>query len=210
MFPVGSRQPYTYVDLILCDGDPIHYDRISKGTGYADALYEHRTTATPFLSSCFGWNGNGWDLKLKDGSLLLFPESYYAKRPVDGAIVDYRDGKGQTVKIERHKRRNLRRLTSPFGRFITFDYDSSERIVKAVDDQSRTLSYLYDSGGRLVSVEKPGSVKHFAYDDTLLTSIEEDGRPLIAFSMIAHESRKSRFRMKVRPTKPPPWFGFAS
>jgi hypothetical protein len=80
LFPTGSRQPYTYIDVNTCDGNQLHFDRISKGTGYADAVYEHRATATAFLGSRFSWNGNGWDLKLRDGSLYVFPESYHAKK----------------------------------------------------------------------------------------------------------------------------------
>ena len=75
MFPVGSRQPYTFIDIIACDGNSLRYERISKGTGYADAVYEHRATATSFLASRFSWNGNGWNLKLRDGSRYLFSES---------------------------------------------------------------------------------------------------------------------------------------
>jgi hypothetical protein len=58
-FPVGSRQPYTFIDVFLADGSPIHFDRISQGTGYADAVYEHTATSTRFFKSRFQWNGNG-------------------------------------------------------------------------------------------------------------------------------------------------------
>jgi predicted Zn-dependent protease len=33
LLPVGSRQPYTYIDLVLGDGNRIHLDRISQGAG---------------------------------------------------------------------------------------------------------------------------------------------------------------------------------
>ena len=35
VFPVGTRYPFTWIDLIFSDGARVHYDRISKGTGYA-------------------------------------------------------------------------------------------------------------------------------------------------------------------------------
>ncbi len=63
LFPTGSRQPYTHVEIITCDGNRLRFERISKGTGYADAVYEHRTTNTAFLGSRINWNGNGWDLR---------------------------------------------------------------------------------------------------------------------------------------------------
>ena len=79
----------------------------------SDAVYEHRATATPFLGSRFSWNGNGWDLKLRDGSLYLFPESYYAKKPVDGALIGFHDANGLALKLERRERRNLKTIIAP-------------------------------------------------------------------------------------------------
>ena len=181
MYPVGRRNPYTYVDIITCDGGRLHFDRISQGSGYANALFEHRETATPFLGSRFSWNGNGWDLKRADGSLLVFPESYHAKRGVDGALIGFRDGAGKQVKIERDRWRNLKRITSPGGGFVAFDYDSAERVIKAVDHQGRTIKYSYDAGGRLFNVEDGKSSRSFDYDDIYLQSIAENGRKIADF-----------------------------
>lgn len=181
LFPIGSRQPYTYVEIITCDGNRLRYERISKGTGYADAVYEHRATATSFLGSRISWNGNGWDLKLRDGSMYLFPESYYAKKPVDGALIEFRDAKGQTVKMERRERRTLKRITSPDRRSITFEHDSADRIFQAEDDQNRKVSYLYDYGGRLAEVRGLQSVLRYAYEDNYLRNVEENGRRVVEF-----------------------------
>jgi YD repeat-containing protein len=181
MYPIGSRNPYTYVEIITCDGSRLRFERISQGTGYADALFEHRQTATPFFGSRFSWNGNGWDLKRSDGSLLLFPESYYAKRGVDGALIGFRDGTGQQVKIERDRRRNVKKITSPGGGFVSFDYDSAERVTKAVDNRNRTVKYSYDAGGRLFKVENGKSFRSFDYNDMYLMSIEENGHKFAAF-----------------------------
>ena len=181
LFPNGGRQPYTYVDVITCDGNPLHFQRISKGTGYADAVYEHRATATAFLGSRFSWNGNGWDLKLRDGSMYLFPESYYGKKPVDGAAIQYRDAQGQAVKLERGERRTLKRILSPDGRAIMFKHDSADRIFEAEDDHKHKVSYLYDHGGRLVEVRGLHGVRHFYYASTYLTKIEENGQRLVEF-----------------------------
>src|SRR5437016_8156295 len=35
--PTGSRFPYTFLDIHLEDGNSVHFDRVSKGTGFADA-----------------------------------------------------------------------------------------------------------------------------------------------------------------------------
>jgi YD repeat-containing protein len=181
LFPVGSRQPYTYIEIITCDGNSLRYERISKGTGYADAVYEHRATATNFLGSRISWNGNGWDLKLRDDSLYLFPESYYAKKPVDGALIELRDAKGRTVKMERGERRTLKRITSPDRRSITFEHDSADRIFQAEADQNRKVSYLYDHGGRLVEVRGLRATIRYAYKGNYLMNIEENDRRVVEF-----------------------------
>ena len=207
IFPIGSRHPYTYIDLILCDGRQVHFDRVSKGTGYADALYEHRQTASEFLSARFGWNGNGWDLKQKDGSLLLFPESYHAKRSVDGALVGLRNSSGDGVKMERGKRRNLAKITLPSGRFISFEYDSGDRITKVDDDQRRTVNYEYDLAGRLVKVATQKSVSRYSYDGTYLKAVDLDGGRLLdleylrgRIAQISFGDRRSyRFRYDYDP-----------
>ena len=179
MNPTGSRQPYTYVDLALCDGQSIHYERISKGSGYADAVYEHRETATPFLGSRFSWNGKGWDLRLKDGSLLLFPEAYHAKRPVEGAIIGFRDAEGRSVQVDRDRHRNLQRITSPSGHFIAFEQDPSGKILKAFDDRQRAVKYVYDDAGRLALVQGLNSVHRHWYDGTYLTAIDDGNHRLV-------------------------------
>ena len=179
--PFGSRQPYTYIDVVFCDGKHVHLDRISKGTGYADAVYEHRQTATPFYESRFSWNGNGWDFRLKDGSLILFPEAYYAKRHVEGAIVGMRDAHGNTVKVQRTRKRDLERITSPGGHWITFDVDPNGRIAKATDDLKRAVAYTYDAGGRLTLVDGPNGATRYFYDGANLVAIEEDGKKIVDF-----------------------------
>jgi predicted Zn-dependent protease len=181
LFPVGSRQPYTYIEIIPCDGNPLRYERISKGTGYADAVYEHRTTNTAFLRSRISWNGNGWDLKLRDGSLYLFPESYYAKKPIDGALIEFHDAGGQAVKMTRRERRNLKRISTPDQRWISFEHDTADRIMTVEDHQKRKVNYLYDHGGRLAEVRGLKAVRRYTYDNTYLMKVEENSRLIADF-----------------------------
>jgi YD repeat-containing protein len=172
-FPVGSRQPYTYVDVITADGSTIHYDRISQGTGYADAVYEHAETGTPFFRSRVQWNGKGWDLRLADGGVLVFPESYAAKRSVEAALIGMRDGAQRAVTFDRDARRNLRKLTTPSGRFIKFEYDAADRIRVAADDQGRAVRYDYDPGGRLVTVtDHAGRTLRYHYDRSDMVAMD--------------------------------------
>ena len=119
---------------------------------------------------------------MRDGSLYLFPESYYAKKPIDGALTGFRDANNQTVKVERRERQILKRLTTPDQHSITFEHDATNRIVKATDDQNRKVEYFYYDGGRLVEVRGRQFTSRFSYTNTYLNKIEENGRRLIEFN----------------------------
>ncbi len=81
-FGIGSTHPYAMflwsanqyqeADLVLPTGQRIHYVRISPGTLYSDAVFEHTTTPGPFYKSSITWNGDGWDLRVKDGTVYVF------------------------------------------------------------------------------------------------------------------------------------------
>lgn len=184
LFPIGSRQPYTYIEIIPCDGNTLRYERISKGTGYADAVYEHRATNTPFLGSRISWNGSGWDLKLRDGSLYLFPESYYAKKSIDGALSQIRYTSGVVVKMVRGEGRNLKKLVASDGRAITFEHDASGRVITAASQHNQKATYLYDPGGRLAEVRTSNATTRYSYENTYLRSVEVNGR---SFANITYE-----------------------
>ena len=179
ILPVGSRNPYTYVDLIMPDGAAIHYDRISKGTGYADAVYEHTDTATAFLRSEFRWNGNGWDLRFTDGSVTKFPENYGGTLPHHGAPTEMRDGTGHAVQFTRDGDRNLDTLTSPAGHSISFEHDTRSRVASAATDSGQAVRYAYDAGGRLTAVTAGDRVTRFGYDDLNLTSVVVQGKRVL-------------------------------
>jgi RHS repeat-associated protein len=162
-----SAQQYQQADLILPDGGRIHYVRISPGIGFAEAVFEHKetptTTATPtaFYKSVIRWNGDGWDLTLKDGTVFVFGD--------EAPLQSIRDRYGNTIRATRAGVNNLgspvgniTKITSPNGRWIEFTYDASNRITQAKDQIGRIVSYAYDNDGRLTSVTDPagGVTKH--------------------------------------------------
>jgi RHS repeat-associated protein len=162
-----SAQQYQQADLILPDGGRIHYVRISPGIGFAEAVFEHKetptTTATPtaFYKSAIRWNGDGWDLTLKDGTVFVFGD--------EAPLQSIRDRYGNTIRATRAGVNNLgspvgniTKITSPYGRWIEFTYDASNRITQAKDQIGRIVAYAYDNDGRLTSVSDPagGVTKH--------------------------------------------------
>jgi YD repeat-containing protein len=189
MYPNGSRNPYTYIDIILCDSRTIHYERISQGSDYANALYEHKDTATPFLRSRFGWTGNGWDLGRSDGTHMYFPESYNAKRSVDGGLVAFTSAKGEVVALQRDPLRNLRKLSTADGKEMQIEYDALNRVAKARDHLGRVAEYRYDMAGRLAHTKTSAVERRYTYAGTYLESMRENGQSL--FQLRYHRARVS-------------------
>jgi YD repeat-containing protein len=179
--PTGTRFPYTYMDLNLEDGRQIHFPRISKGTGYADAVFRHDETSSEFYGAQIAWNGDCWTLNFRDGRRFLFPEAYHAKNYAQGAPFEMQAADGHRIQLKRDKQRRLEQLISPSGHTITLKYDGADRIIKATDDAGNVRKYSYDSTDHLESVANAShllyrfeyaSLLHLAaYDPYLMTSV---------------------------------------
>ncbi len=182
---VGSTFPYTFMDLVGADGGRVRFNRISAGTGWADAVYEAETCGT---SSCrvkatIRWNGGGWIVIYEDGTKLLFPEAFGASTPQRSAIIGYEDPFGTTLSFVRDSAANLTRITSPSGRWMDFTYDASNRITQARDNIGRAVNYAYDTSGRLASVTNPMSgSQSFVYDASNRMTEVTDERGIIVLN----------------------------
>ena len=151
--PTGTRFPYTYMDLNLEDSRQIHFTRISKGTGYADAVFRHAETSSEFYGAQLAWNGDGWTLSFADGRRFLFPEAYHGNTFAQGAPYLMQDADGHRVQLRRDQRRRLQQLISPSGHTMNFTYDDADRIIEATDDDGDVRKYFYDSSGHLARLE---------------------------------------------------------
>ena len=150
--PTGTRFPYTYMDLNLEDGNVIYLPRISKGTGYADAVFRHNRSSSEFFGAQIAWNGNGWTMTFRDGRKIYFPEAYYAKNFAQGAPTEMVDSEGHRIQLKRDAARNLEEIISPSGHKIQFKYGYADRIAEAWDDMGNVRKYSYDQTGHLHTV----------------------------------------------------------
>jgi RHS repeat-associated protein len=183
-FGVGSSNPYDLrlwsvnnyhdTDLILPDGSRIHYVRTSPGTDFIDAVYETDSAPGPFYKSIIRWNGGGWDLRLKDGTIYAFGEF--------APLQSIRDRYGNLLEIERQNVNefnsgvgNITKITAPHGRFVKFTYDTSNRVTQAVDNAGRTVIYTYNTAGRLATSKDPnGGTTTYSYNTAgQMTSIKD-------------------------------------
>jgi len=199
--PTGTRFPYTYMDLNLEDARQIHFPRISKGSGYADAVFRHSETASEFYGAQIAWNGDGWTLDFRDGRCFLFPEAYRSKTFAQGAPYEMRDANGHRVQLKRDQQRKLEQLISPAGHTITFKYDGADRIIEAADEAGNVRKYAYDSTDHLQSVADAShvlyrfeyaSLLHLAgYDPYLMTAVM-DGEGKVLLQNIYNDSDGGR------------------
>jgi RHS repeat-associated protein len=155
---------YQEADLIMPDGGRVHYNRITPGTGFVDAIYESTTSAGRFYKSKVTWNHVGWELRLRDGTVYEIGD----EAPLQGI----RDRFGNRIEITRRDQNALgsgigpiTQITSTNGRWIKLNYDTSNRITSAVDNGGRRVEYTYNTGGRLATMKNAkGGITNYGYD----------------------------------------------
>jgi YD repeat-containing protein len=164
LFMYGDRFPYTYLNWTLPDRQEVHYQRVSPGTGYADAVYEATATDRTFSKSRIAWNGYGWDLNFESGLTVLSPDAYYSTRPQQGSVVGIFDQQGRETRLKRDSDGELKKIVAPGGAWIQLWY-SRGRLSEAKDSLGETAKYSYDAEGRLVGVvHSTGATIRYAYD----------------------------------------------
>ena len=180
IFLVGDHDPYTYIDLILEDGGRVHFERTSRGKSFEDAVYRHTGTHTQYENAVLAWNPawRGWDMKLEDGSLYQFPESRWAQRGSQAAVVRIQDPRGNSLQFVRSAAGDLTKIVSSSGQKLSLTYDAGHRITRIQDDSGNAVQYAYDEKARLVQVvDVDGATTTYSYDgrDRMLTVGDAEG-----------------------------------
>jgi YD repeat-containing protein len=184
LFLTGHRLPYTDVDWKLPDGQSVHYERISQGTGFANAVFEEADQKPVFMWSRMSWNGWDWDLTFEDGTTYLSPEAYNATRPQQGSLVGIFDENGNEVRLSREDNGDLEQILSPNGRWIKLRY-SAKRMIEAEDSSGIVVKYIYDDGNRLETVKySSGETTKYSYDSgNRIAAIEDSLQRIFMKSM---------------------------
>jgi YD repeat-containing protein len=199
----GSRNPYTYLDWLLPDRQSIHYQRISPGTGFADAIFENPDPGPVFGGSRVAWNRWGWDLTHENGVTYLSPgpEAYNATRPQQGSLVGIFDKEGNEVRLSRNSDGDLTEVKSPSGRWIRFHYDAAGHMVQADDSSGNKVEYEYDANDRPRTVKYPsGRFTTYAYDtsDRIVSAEDLPAGTILAVEYDANQRRIARVDLERR------------
>jgi YD repeat-containing protein len=182
--PLGTRNPYTEMFIVLEDGDFLFLPRVSKGTGYSDAVFRQTEVGNSFYKATQKWNGSGWLTQLQDGSTIHFPESYSARNLAQGAPTEMTDSAGNKIDLVRSPRRNLQEIRGPSGASIKLEYDGHDRIVRAEKGDREWTKYTYDSAGFLTTVvHSDGTARYYFYERGLLTWIRDEQKRLLLHNL---------------------------
>jgi YD repeat-containing protein len=161
----GDGVRYQWLELILADGKHVKFDRTSTGSSFINAMFEHRATPSEWVGARLGWIGLGWALRRRDGYIALFaPCTPGATKSCP--IMQEREPDGHTIQYRRTWSGRLLRMESSSERWIAFDYDDRDRIVRAHDADGQEVRYEYDERGRLSLVKANDGRQHrYAYTD---------------------------------------------
>jgi len=98
-----------------------------------------------------------------------------------GAPTEMIDARGNTLRLIRDRQCNRQEIRTPGGRSIRLDHDAGARVVRAADEEGRSVDYRYSPAGLLSEVRYPGGrARHYAYAGDLLSTVrDEAGRVLI-------------------------------
>ncbi|MFC4853959.1 DNRLRE domain-containing protein [Actinophytocola glycyrrhizae] len=157
-------------DLVQPDGSKVHYTRTSPGRDFAGAVFAADPTPTEFDRSVVRWVDSGWELTLRDGTVMTIGE--------EAPIQEIRDKFGNATTITRATappgfdgkvRANgpITQITSPSGKWVRFTYDEANppKVTAIEDNIGRRVSYTYDATGHLTTVtDVRGGVTRYGWD----------------------------------------------
>lgn len=187
--PLGTRNPYTEQFIVLEDGDFLYFPRVSKGSGYSDAIYRQSEMGNSFYKAVERWDGNGWLTQLQDGSTIHFPESYNAKNLAQGAPMEMADSAGNKIELIRDPKRNLQEIRGPNGASIKLAYDDHDRIVRADDGHGTWTNYTYSSSGFLADIaHSDGTDRYYFYEGGQLTFVRDEQKRLLIHNFYDNQS----------------------
>lgn len=201
MFIVGDVSRFSWVALVLADGGQERYVRVSPGTGFADGVFENKTTLDRFYGSRIAWNRHGgWKVSLRDGTELTIQGCGATSRPGQCAVTEIKNPKGDRLTILRDRDGNMLRITSPHGHTVSLENDPQGRITKAQDEAGHWVSYEYDEHGALKKATNwQGTTQQFGYDDHFnMLSVNErtpgtPGHPACTVTVTNRFDEKNRF-----------------
>ena len=164
--------------LVLPCGEGITFSLVSGSATWpftASTVWEHTGTNSAFYGATLQFfygtpTGEFWQVSLKDGT------EYGFQSEVPNQLLWIRDRYGNQEQLT-YNGGLVDQVTSPSGRSMTFNYDSSNRITTSTDNTGRVVSYAYNSAGSLATVTYPDqTTEQYTYDSNKRMLTMQDRR----------------------------------
>ena len=144
----GDAERFSWVEFTDGDASNVRFERISSGTSYANALFEHRGSTSEWQGARVGWVGSGWAVRRTDGAVLMFQGCGHNDNPHCWILWE-RDSDGHRIDYKRDASGRLLRIEASPERWIAFEYDDRNRITRAYSSDEEEVRYEYDERGRI-------------------------------------------------------------
>ncbi len=172
-----SNNGFTTPQLVLPCGQAITFNQISGSNPQVGdpvgVIWEHTGTDSMFYGATMQFStgdGEYWQVTLKDGTQYRFQNG------APSQLEWIQDRFGNQITFTNNGGL-IEQVSSPSGRFITFSYDSSNRVKTATDNTGRTITYTYNTSGTLAEVAYPdGTNEQYGYTSTNQMQTMQDRR----------------------------------
>ena len=204
---LGDGKQFQWVELHRPAEPRVRFERTSSGTSLFNAMYEHRARDNEWTGARLGWTGIDWALRRSDGMLARFRPCGSGGKHDRCTITSYRDPDGHVTRYQRTPSGRLERIESGPDRWIAFNYDDEDRVVRALASTKREVRYEYDDRGRLARV-KSGDVVTHRYSYTDLDEMSTIDEPDVALENSYENGRCIRQVIRYADGSPPYIFDF--
>ena len=170
----GDGQAFQWAELIFASGHRLSFRRTSPGTSFFNAMYLHRSARHEWDGTRLGWTGLRWVMRQPNGGVSYFlpcagPKTYCS-------ISQEGDAHGHVTDYVRDRNGRLQKMKAGDG-WIAFDYDDSDRIIRAYSSTTDEARYDYDGRGRLSRAITKAGVSRYTYSDRdEMETMTEPGR----------------------------------
>ena len=121
-------------------------------------------------------------------TLQFYDGTVYTFTPVSGIsnLTSITDRNGNTITLTlatiKTATSRILKVTDPFGRSLTLNYDANAHVTSVADPIGRTVKYTYNNSGTLATVTNPaGGVTSFQYNAQNNVTSMTDARGVVVF-----------------------------
>ncbi|VAW90489.1 hypothetical protein MNBD_GAMMA17-368, partial [hydrothermal vent metagenome] len=179
----STPQRAAMVNLIMPDGNRIPLTDpnplVERPSGRSTRLYVNLAQPAMRGAELIAYSNGEADIIWRNGKIFHFIPAGFRVGSVLSSITDRN---GNTITINRNPSNllNISEVVDAAGRKLSFEYDTSNRIIRIFDPASREVLYSYNAQGSLETYTDPeGNITTYAYDANNRMTTITDARNIV-------------------------------